>query len=66
MQAIKENHSTHFSLSKSGWSGMYHLIIENPEDGDMFYEHHFVDRTDIEERYQFAIKKMNQLSNCEI
>jgi len=29
------------NLIASGWTGNYHVISENPEDGDLSYEHSF-------------------------
>ena len=54
-----------FELIKSGWDNKYHLIIENPEDGDYDYEHKFVDEKEIQNMYPFAVEAMNEIKKSQ-
>ncbi len=33
---------TQICIVKSGWVGMYHVITEDPTEGDFFHEHEFL------------------------
>ncbi len=35
----------------SGWAGYYHVIIEDPNEGDLDYEHEFLWVTEVCTRY---------------
>jgi len=39
-----EHDSGATTIVPSGWTGNFHLIIENPEDGDLTYEYSFHSR----------------------
>jgi hypothetical protein len=43
-----------YILVKSGWKDMYHLIFEDPEQGDYHSEFHFMNRQEIEAKYPFV------------
>jgi hypothetical protein len=36
---------------KSEWVGYYHVIDESPESGDLYYDHKFLDKKEVEERF---------------
>lgn len=54
-----------FQLIPSGWKDgkMYHLLYENPEEGDYAHEHHFVSEVDIVNRFPYAVERMKELQN---
>lgn len=43
-----------YTLIKSGWDDKYHLIYEDPESGDYYFEHYFLSKSEIESRFKFV------------
>ncbi|RLD85284.1 MAG: hypothetical protein DRJ07_03360 [Bacteroidetes bacterium] len=54
-----------FQLIKSGWGNgkKYHLLYEDPEEGNYHYTQHFVSEIDITNRFPYAIERMEELKN---
>lgn len=38
-------------IIKSGWSDFYHVITEDPQEGDLYYNHEFLREEKIKLRY---------------
>ena len=34
-------------IIQSGWAGMYHVITEDPTEGDLFHEHEFLSEKEV-------------------
>ncbi len=37
----------------SGWVGQYHVITEDPTEGDWHYEHEFLSKDQLYEKYDY-------------
>lgn len=48
-----------FAIIKSGWlnnmkNGLYHLIYEDPQDGDLSYDHYFLYKDEMIKKFPFT------------
>lgn len=49
--------SSYYALVKSGWDNHYHLITEDPTEGDMSHEHKFLSYEEIKKHYKYITEE---------
>jgi len=42
-------------IIKSHWDNYYHVIIEDPTEGDLYYKHEFKEKEEVEREYNTTI-----------
>lgn len=42
---------TSIKIIPSGWRNRFHVILEDPEEGDLFYDHALLTREQVERNY---------------
>lgn len=52
-----------FEVIKSGWVNMYHLIYEDPEQGDYYFEHHYHDEKEMITLFPFTKDSIEKIKN---
>ena len=48
-----------YILVKSGWEDRYHLIYETPEKGDYHFEHEFLTKNEVKNKYPFLTHELH-------
>jgi len=54
-----------FTVIKSGWVNTYHLIYEDPQQGDYHFEHYFHSEEDMITLFPFTKKHIEKIKNGE-
>lgn len=52
-----------FEVIKSGWSNMYHMIYEDPEQGNYYVEHHFFSEEEMVILFPFTKESIEKIKN---
>ena len=47
----------HVFIIESGWKDKYHVIIEDPTEGDLYHNHEFLSKNEIYDRYKIDLNK---------
>jgi len=45
------NNPRAFTIIKSGWSDFYHVIEEDPTEGDLWFDHQFLSEKELKARF---------------